>query len=48
MQTQPLELIFWVLIAVSLVATYMLPTLLAVGLHHERAGLITFINVTLG
>ena len=48
MQTQPLELFFWSLIAISLVATYMLPTLLAVGLHHERAGLITFFNVTLG
>lgn len=48
MQTQPLELIFWVLIAVSLVATYMLPTILAVRLNHRRAGLITFLNVTFG
>jgi hypothetical protein len=48
MQTQPLEFIFWVVIVIGGVIAYMLPTILAVRLNHDRAGLITFLNVTLG
>lgn len=48
MQTQPLELLFWVAISVGGFVTYMLPTILAIRLHHERAGLITFLNITTG
>jgi hypothetical protein len=48
MQTQPLELIFWVVIVVSGIIAYILPTILAVRLNHDRAGLITFLNFTLG
>jgi hypothetical protein len=48
MQTQSLELLFWVVISVGGIIAYMLPTILAVRLEHERAGLITFLNITLG
>ncbi|MEY4667552.1 MAG: Superinfection immunity protein [Pseudomonadota bacterium] len=48
MQTQPLELFFWIVIVLGSVSAYMLPTILAVWLEHERAGLITLLNVTLG
>lgn len=48
MQTQPLELLFWAVISVGGIIAYMLPTILAVRLEHERAGLITFLNITLG
>jgi hypothetical protein len=48
MQTQPLELLLWVAISVGGILAYMLPTILAVRLNHERAGLITFLNITMG
>ncbi len=48
MQTQPVEVFFWVIIVIGGIGAYLLPTILAVWLDHERAGLITFLNVALG
>lgn len=48
MQTQGLELIFWVVIVIAGILAYMLPTIVAVRLNHDRPGLITFLNVTIG
>ena len=48
MQTQPLELIFWILIVVSGVIFYALPAIVAIGTKHPRRLAITVLTVLFG
>lgn len=48
MQTQPLELIFWILIVVIGVVLYALPAIIAIWTQHPRRLAITLLTVLLG
>lgn len=48
METQPVELIFWIIITLSCIAGYLLPTIVAARGRHPHAMLIAALNLLLG